>query len=332
MPMNSRNRWLQPCSSRRPASDVVEPQVEATEEAAAGAAPADTLDMAKSTSADWNTASLPENDLPAADAGDDQGVILGDGTAVLALSALVADQGPAIDKGLTWRIYQGGAGDAGQLRLVRTLHEAAPRLKLPAGEFFVNVTYGRAYLTDRLTIKDGDEINKQLVLNAGGLRIRAVLPDGEEIPANAALCDIYSDDRDQLGNRSLIVSKARLGKVIRLNSGLYHLVSTYGDANATVRADISVEAGKLTEAIVQHHAARVTLKLVLQPGGEALADTRWSILADGGRIIKESAGALPSHILSPGTYIVEAIRDGQKYAGRFSVAEGDVKVVELATQ
>ncbi len=50
--------------------------------------------------------------------------------------------------------------------------------------------------------------------------------------------------------------------IIRLNSGTYHVVSNYGSANAIIRADIRVEAGKLTEATVQHRAAEVVLKLV----------------------------------------------------------------------
>ena len=38
--------------------------------------------------------------------------------------------------------------------------------------------------------------------------------------------------------------------VVRLNAGTYHVVSTYGAVNAVIRADIRVEAGKLTEATV----------------------------------------------------------------------------------
>lgn len=51
----------------------------------------------------------------------------------------------------------------------------------------------------------------------------------------------------------------------------YHVVSAYGSVNATVRSDIRVEAGKLTEATVEHKAAQVTMKLVREKGGEALA-------------------------------------------------------------
>ena len=43
-----------------------------------------------------------------------------------------------------------------------------------------------------------------------------------------------------------IVDGVKQGVILRLNSGIYHVVSTYGDANAHVRTDVTVEAGKLT--------------------------------------------------------------------------------------
>jgi len=55
-------------------------------------------------------------------------------------------------------------------------------------------------------------------------------------------------------------------------------VSNYGDANATVRSDIRVQTGKLTDTTINHRAAIITLKLVNERGGEARADTQWSVL------------------------------------------------------
>ena len=80
-----------------------------------------------------------------------------------------------------------------------------------------------------------------------------------------------SDEEDQFGNRRTILGSAKPGLTIRLNAGAYHIVSLYGDANATVRADVTVEPGKVTEATVKHAAAAITFKLVEEAGGEALA-------------------------------------------------------------
>ena len=58
-----------------------------------------------------------------------------------------------------------------------------------------------------------------------------------------------------------------------LPEGTYYIVSNYGDANSVVRSDIHVQAGKLTDIVVTHRAAVITLKLVNETRGEALANT-----------------------------------------------------------
>ncbi len=119
---------------------------------------------------------------------------------------------------------------------------------------------------------------------------------------------------------------------MRLNSGVYHIVSTYGDANSTISADVVVEPGKITEAGLDHDAGKVTFRLVQRSGGEAQADTRWTIYNAGGDVIKESAGAFPTHILAAGDYRVAAQHGERQYAGAFTVAAGDAKLVEVLMQ
>ena len=97
----------------------------------------------------------------------------------------------------------------------------------------------------------------------------------------------------------------------------------------TARADVTVEAGKLTEATLSHAAAKVTFKLVMRAGGEAMADTQWSVTTLRGEPIKDSVGALPTHILAPGSYTALARHSGQQFRRDFSVRAGDVVQVEL---
>ena len=53
------------------------------------------------------------------------------------------------------------------------------------------------------------------------------------------------------------VPLAEVQEIIRLPEGSYHVVSTYGESNAIMRADLKVEVGKLTEATLNHRAATV---------------------------------------------------------------------------
>jgi len=254
------------------------------------------------------------------------------GTSVT-LVALLTQDGQRIDSGLVWRVYRdAGSDDPDRNVLVQTSREASPVLRLPPGDYYVNAAFGRAHLTRRITVKEGVESVEPFVLNAGGLRLKALVNDGEPAPPNTVKFDVLSDERDQFGNRTRILSDARPGVIVRLNSGIYHIVSTYGGANSRVSADVTVEAGKLTEVTVTHSAARVTFKLVTRAGGEALPDTQWRILDASGDVVDESVGALPSHILAPGKYTVTARSAGQVYRREFSLDKGDVTEIEVVTQ
>jgi hypothetical protein len=253
-----------------------------------------------------------------------------DGTeSMVSLAAVVAEGGPAIASGLVWRVYPDQPAADGQFTPIRTTTEPQPSLPLPPGAYRINVTYGRAYLTRRIIVSAEQNMREVFILNAGGLRIAAVLPGGTKLPAAAVRCDVLSDDRDQLRDRTLVAGGIRPGVVLRLNAGLYSGVCTYGDTNAVTQGDIVVEAGKLTVATFTQTGATVTFKLVLQPGGEALADTSWRIIAADGTMVKESAGALPTHILAAGRYTIEATRGGETYSQPVMLQPGVAQQVEL---
>jgi hypothetical protein len=256
------------------------------------------------------------------------------GATQVTLVALLTQDGQKIDQGVVWRVFQdtGEAGDANRRKLVSQHREANPVLRLQPGDYIVNAAFGRAHLTRRITVKAGVQSVEPFVLNAGGLRLTALVGNGEPAPPNTVTYEIYSDERDQAGNRTRIMGGAKPGLIMRLNSGIYQIVSTYGDANAQVRADVTVEAGKLTDVTVAHAAAKVTLKLVTRAGGEALADTQWNIQDTHGEVIKESVGALPTHTLAPGTYVVNARSAGRVYRREFTVQHGEVAQVEVVIQ
>jgi hypothetical protein len=254
-----------------------------------------------------------------------------DDAARVTLVALLTGDGQRIDQGVVWRVFQDAPGD-GKSRLVSTHREASPELRLAPGTYMVNAAFGRAHLTRRITVKAGAPAVEKFVLNAGGLKIDATLEGGEALPTTSVHYDILSDERDQFGNRTRIMTGVRPGLIIRLNAGLYHIVSTYGDANATVRADVTVEAGKLTSATVAHVMSRVTFKLVQRAGGHAIADTQWLLQLPSGEPVKESVGALPTHILAPGSYSVVARSGGRTFKRDFAVQSGDVVQVEVVME
>ncbi len=254
------------------------------------------------------------------------------GGVAIRLEAQLTEEGQSIDQTLLWRVFRARAGADGKFPLVSEHKEAAPNLRLDPGDYIVNAALGRANLTRRITVSAGKAATERFVLNAGGLRIAALLAGGETAPDKTVAVDIYSDERDQLGQRVKVLGPIRPGVVVRLNAGIYQIVSTYGDANAIVRADVTVEPGKLTEAGVSHGGGKITFKLVDRAGGDALADTQWSIASAAGETVKETAGALPTHILAAGAYSVSARRDGRSYRRDFTVRTGETAEVELLAQ
>ncbi len=250
------------------------------------------------------------------------------GRARLALEALLTSDSPPINRGLVWRVFTLGSYNVPP-KLVKLSRDAQATLELDPGQYAVNVAFGRAHLTQILTLEAGRRRMETFVLNAGGLRVQTAIAGAEgTIQANARY-DIFTDERDQSGQRQRIVSNVRPGLITRLNSGIYYIVSRLGDANALVSADVAIEAGKLTEAVVSHEAGKVTFKLVKEAAGEAQADCQWIIMTEGGEIVKETAGALPNHLLAPGNYSVSARWGGKLFTRTFAVRSGESIEVEV---
>jgi hypothetical protein len=247
--------------------------------------------------------------------------------------ALVAETGPRLQAGITWRVYEAKTSPvAAGYKLVSTHRDPMPTAALLPGEYLVNAAYGLSNLTKKIKVESGRSIEETFVLNTGGLKLAALLADSTPLPASAARFDILSDEEDQFGNRQMVLRDAKPGIVIRLNAGAYRIECLYGDANAIAKADITVEPGKVTEATLKQTGAKTTFKLVQTLGGEALADTKWTLLTSAGDVVKENAGALPTHILAPGSYAVVADHAGESFTRKFSIEPGEAKQIEVVVE
>ncbi len=247
------------------------------------------------------------------------------------LQALLTEKGQPVEQGLTWRVFSPIPGSDGKLPLLATSEGGSAAFQLVPGEYFVNVAFGRAGATRKIRVPETGAPEKQmLVLDAGGMMLNAVSGSDMRIPPDELSFSIYSSDVKEDGERALVVADVKPNTVVRLNTGTYHVVSDYGTVNAVIRADIQIEAGKLTEATIQHRAAKLTLKLVSEAGGEAIADTAWSILTSSGDVVSESVGAFPTLILSEGGYTAIARNKEKIFQRDFKVVAGvntDVEVL-----
>jgi len=245
----------------------------------------------------------------------------------LTLSARFGKDAAPIGGGLTWRVYAYKAEPGGTFKLIKEDKSPTPTLVLPPGGYIVHVGFGLATAVKPVTLRAAT-VHEEFNLPAGGLRMEGRVGD-VRVPAGQISFDVYKGSQFEAGDRRPIAEHVITGDVVVVPEGTYYIVSNYGDANSVVRSDIRVGAGKLTDITVTHRAAAITLKLVGDKGGEALANTAWSVLTPGGDVIKESIGAFPRVILAEGEYRAIARNEGKVYEREFKVVtgvDGDVEV------
>jgi len=250
------------------------------------------------------------------------------GQVALSLSAHFGkDAATPIGGGLTWRVYAAKAEPGGTFRLVKEDKTPSPTMVLPPGDYIVHVGFGLATSVKPVSLH-GSTAREDFDLPAGGLRMEGRVGD-VRVPAGQISFDVYKGSQFEAGDRRPIAEHVMTGDVMVVPEGTYYIVSNYGDANSVVRSDIRVAAAKLTDITVTHRAAAITLKLVSDKGGEALANTAWSVLTPGGDVIKESIGAFPRVILAEGEYRAIARNEGKVYEREFTVVtgvDGDIEV------
>ncbi len=246
----------------------------------------------------------------------------------LLLDARLSAEAKTISEGMVWRVFGSEPEQGGKLPLLAIAEGGPTRITLNPGEYLVHAAFGRAGATTRITL--GNEARHEtMILDAGGLRLEGVLPDKIPMRNDRLRFDIYHAEEDENGERRLILPDVRPGRTVRLNAGTYHIVSNYGDVNATIRADIRVEAGKTTTAQVEHRAAQVTLNLVRGDAGVPLADTAWSVVGPSGEVLAENVGAFPSMILAAGNYTVIAKNKNRVFQREIEIRAGRDTVVKL---
>ena len=251
------------------------------------------------------------------------------GQAVLSLTARYGKDLPVINSGLVWRVFADKPDDTGTFKLIREERGATPNIVLPPGNYVVHVALGLVSAVRAVSLKSETD-REAFVLPAGGLRIEGRVGTSK-IPPNQISFALYKGSQFEGGaERSPILPNVAAGDVALLPEGTYYIISNYGDANSVVRSDIRVQAGKLTDVTVTHRAAVITLKLVSDRGGEALANTAWSVITPGGDVIKESIGAFPRVVLSEGEYRAIAKNEGKVFERPFNVVngvDGEVEVI-----
>jgi hypothetical protein len=252
------------------------------------------------------------------------------GRVALAVAARYGRDAPLIAGGLIWRIYGTKPDATGIFPLIKEDHAAAPTFVLPPGNYVVDASFGLASAARAVQLR-ADIVHEVFEIPAGGVRFEGRVGN-VRIPTGQISFEINTGSQFDTAERRRVAQNVMSGDVVLLPAGTYNIVSNYGDGNSVVRSDVQVEAGTLTDVVVTHRAAVITLKLVNKPGGEALANTQWTVLTPGGDVIKESIGAFPRIVLAEGDYHVIARNEGKIFQRDFKVITGVDGEVEVQAQ
>jgi hypothetical protein len=250
------------------------------------------------------------------------------GHVALAVTARYGHDAPLISGGLIWRVYAAKPDPTGLFHLIKEDHAASPTFVLPPGSYVVHASLGLASAAKVVQLR-AETVHEVFDIPAGGMRLEGRVGDAR-IPPGQIAFDVFTGSQFDTTDRRPIAQNVMTGDVVLLPEGTYYIVSNYGDGNSVVRSDVQIQAAKLTDIVVTHRAAVITLKLVNNPGGEALANTQWTILTPGGDIIKESIGAFPRLVLAEGDYHVIARNEGKTFQRDFKVitgVDGEVEVL-----
>ena len=235
---------------------------------------------------------------------------------------------PQITTGLIWRVFPARPDTIGMFRVAKEERGPNPVIALSPGDYVVHVSFGtRERGASAVHLKEATR--EVFELPAGGIKLEGRVGD-VPIRGNQVTFDIYRGSQFEPGDQSPIAQGVNSGDVVVVPEGTYYIVSNYGDTNAVVRSDIRVQTGKLTDVTVNHHAAVITLKLVSEQGGEARANTSWSVMTLGGDVIKELTGAFPRVMLAEGDYRAIARSDGKTFERNFKVTsgvDGEIEVI-----
>jgi hypothetical protein len=257
------------------------------------------------------------------------------GKVALAVSARYAADGAYIPRAMTWRVFA-ERPDGGNPLAVAEAQDAYPVFALDPGNYIVHASYGLASSSRRVQLT-GETKKETLVIPAGGLRVQGLIGD-QVIPPHRLRFDIYEgsflqrgpvNGRARKSERPPVLRGASGSDLVFLPAGTYYVQSTFGDGNAQIQADVRIEPGRLTDATVHHRAAQITLRLVNVPGGEAIANTQWSVVTPGGDMIRESTGAFPSVVLAEGEYIAVARHIDKTCQQTFKVQSGNDREIEV---
>lgn len=163
----------------------------------------------------------------------------------LRVHAVATEGGDVIDGSVNYRVYAAADNADGTRDEVDHSGEAEPVFILPAGNYEVVATHGRAIARENIEIVGGGSQDLILDMNVGYLKLRASATEGGDPVTDSLYYRVYDSHVDIRGSREQVDSSGDAAPEFRLPGGSYRVTVQHGGASAEM--DVTVEPGAVTE-------------------------------------------------------------------------------------
>ena len=254
---------------------------------------------------------------------------------LLALKAVYADGGEAINSGMRWDIYGLEKTLDGKRKHFTGTYDTTPLFRLPKGRYRLVARRGAALEIKEVEVAANRRNEIVVDMKAGLLAPHAVLTKGSK-PLKNVRYDVYGLEKDLEGHRKHFDGTYDAAPVFTLTAGAYELVTKAG--SAVGRQKVEIAAGKRKDLDVDLNAGQIKLVAKARDGSQIANGIRWDIFSgeknlEGKRNrITGTSTASPVMTLSAATYHVVVRAGGARYEGALKVEAGDSKMVEVTLQ
>jgi Ca-activated chloride channel family protein len=224
-------------------------------------------------------------------------------------------------------VLEADAQVAGAGRSIELHRSASRRLDLvvPAGSYAATLHKDGAEARERLVVKAGDTIVRQVAVPSTRLRIAGTL--GRAAPTGLPVS--YRIERIDTAARVL----QRWGEaepVFALSPGRYRIEARLGAQNAVGVREVELRAADGEQRLdIELDAGRVQLKIAGANGGLGLGEVYWQIRNERGESIWQTGQAEPELALMAGRYVAVADSRGRTYERTFEVRAADRVTIEV---
>jgi Ca-activated chloride channel family protein len=254
----------------------------------------------------------------------------------LTLVGYYKEGGERLTKRTRWNLYAVEAEADAKRRLLEYTNASNPTYTLPAGTYQIELQSGLALAAMTVDLKPGDVLEKKVFLNAGQVRLNAVLKEGG-LPIQKRV-DWYltGNTPNAKGEYETLDHNNNASPTFTLGAGRHRFVVTVGSVSKAFEVDI--EPNRLMEKSISLDAGQVKMTAVDKASGQPLQKVRWTVTQpeknEKGTYdqITYNSYHTPIFTLSSGRYRVVIEHGGTQSIAMITVKAGENKEIQVRVQ